>query len=57
MAPVNGGKSADMDFANGQTEVLLSPPPGTYNVKLMLMDNMTIGTVLAQSTAIVLNVK
>lgn len=57
MVPINGGRPADMNFANGQTEVLLSPPPGSYSVKLSLMDNVTVGTVLAQSTAIVLNVK
>lgn len=57
MVPINGGRSAEMDFPNGQTEVLLTPPPGAYSVKLLLMDNATSATTMAQSPAIVFNVK
>lgn len=57
MSPMNGGRPVEMNFTNGQTEVLLSPPPGAYNVTLLLMDNMAPTTVIAQAPAIVLNVK
>lgn len=57
MTPITGGKSTEINFINGQTESVLSPPLGAYNVRLMLMDNAAPATVLAQSQNIVLNIK
>jgi hypothetical protein len=34
VASTSGKGTADLDLANGQTEVYLSPPPGDYNLKL-----------------------
>ena len=41
VSPHGGGKPAEMDFANGQTEVWLAPPAGSYALKLDLLDNIT----------------
>jgi Domain of unknown function (DUF4399) len=57
MVPAKRGKSAELDFTNGQTETVLNPPPGVYKVTLQLMDNTLPGNVLAQAPAMVLNVK
>ena len=38
--PKNGGKPAEIDFVNGQTETWLSPPSGEYRLKLMFLDNL-----------------
>jgi len=34
------GAVAEMDFAEGQTETWLAPPPGDYTLKLEFMDNL-----------------
>ena len=39
VSPQGGGKPAEMNFVNGQTEVWLSPPAGTYMLKLEFVDN------------------
>ena len=49
VTPQAGGKPAEIDLINGQTEVWLSPPPGTYALKLDFLDNVTPGKVLAES--------
>lgn len=41
MTSTSGNGSADMNYTNGQTEVYLSPPPGTYRLRLEWVDNMT----------------
>lgn len=37
------GAPAVMDFVEGQTEVWLAPPAGSYSLKLELLDNLTAG--------------
>ena len=46
VSPQGGGKPAEMDFVNGQTEVWLSPPAGTYTLKLEFVDNANPSEVL-----------
>ena len=41
MTSTSGNGSADMNYTNGQTEVHLSPPPGTYRLRLEWVDNIT----------------
>ena len=36
-----------IDFAEGQTEVWLSPPAGSYNFRLEMVDNVDPGKRLA----------
>ncbi len=45
------GKPAEMDFADGQTEVWLSPPVGAYTLKLDFIDNANPGNLLAESVS------
>jgi Domain of unknown function (DUF4399) len=51
LIPRSGGKGAELNLANGQTEVWLQPPPGTYTAKLQLVDNQTPGKVLAEASS------
>ncbi|MDM7948355.1 DUF4399 domain-containing protein [Hydrogenophaga sp.] len=37
----SGSGNADLNYTNGQTEVHLSPPPGTYRLQLLWVDNIT----------------
>ena len=39
----SSGAPAVMDFVEGQTEVWLAPPAGSYSLKLELLDNLTAG--------------
>lgn len=47
--PQGGSKPAELDFANGQTEVWLSPPAGPYTLKLEFLDNANPGKLLAEA--------
>ena len=47
--PQTGSKPVEMDFVNGQTEVWLSPPPGSYALKLDFVDNANPSKTLAES--------
>lgn len=49
--PQSAGKSAELDFVNGQTEVWLSPPPGAYTLKLEFLDNVNPGKTLADAVS------
>lgn len=49
LTPRASGKAVEIDFTNGQTEVWLQPPAGAYSAKLMLLDNVQAGKVLAES--------
>ncbi len=49
VTPQMGGKPVEMDFVNGQTEVWLSPPSGSYALKLDFVDNANPGKTLADS--------
>lgn len=51
------GQSAEMAFENGQTEAWLSPPAGGYKLKLELVSNDLPNRVLAESTAVTIEVK
>ena len=55
--PQAGGKPAEMDFVNGQTEVWLSPPPGGYALKLDFMDNANPGKKLVESISLPVRVQ
>ena len=55
--PQGGGKSAEMNFVNGQTEVWLSPPPGGYVLKLDFMDNANPGKTLTESITLPVRVQ
>lgn len=57
VTPQTGGKPAEMDFVNGQTEVWLSPPPGSYTMKLDFMDNMNPGQTLVKSVTVPVRVQ
>jgi Domain of unknown function (DUF4399) len=57
LTPANGGKQAEIAFANGQTEVWLSPPAGSYKLKLELVSNEIADKVLAISEAIAIQVR
>ncbi len=43
------GAPAVMDFVEGQTEVWLAPPTGTYSLKLELLDNTAPGKLLTDA--------
>lgn len=47
MTPQSGGKPAEIDFVNGETEVWMSPPTGAYTLKLELVDNTNPAQLLA----------
>ena len=55
--PQAGGKPAEMDFVNGQTEVWLSPPPGGYALKLDFMDNANPGKKLVEPISVPVRVQ
>ena len=55
--PQTGGKPAEMNFVNGQTEVWLSPPPGGYALKLDFMDNANPVKTLAESITLPVRVQ
>jgi hypothetical protein len=57
MSPLNGGKSAEMSFLNGQTETWLSPPSGVYKLKLELVSNDGTDKILATSEAVTVQVR
>ena len=48
LVPASKAAAAEMDFANGQTEVWLSPPPGEYAIRLEFVDNLNPGKSLAE---------
>lgn len=45
------GTPAVMDFVEGQTEVWLSPPSGSYSLKLELLDNVAPGNALTDAVS------
>ncbi len=45
------GTPAVMDFVEGQTEVWLSPPVGSYSLRLELLDNVTLGEPLVEAVS------
>lgn len=57
VTPANGGKQAEIAFANGQTEAWLSPPVGAYKLKLELVSNEFADKVLATSEAVPVQVR
>ena len=57
MLPQAGGKPAEMDFVNGQTEVWLSPPPGGYSLKLDFVDNANPGKTLVDPITVPVRVQ
>ena len=57
VTPQGGGKPAELDFVNGQTEVWLSPPPGAYALKLDLLDNANPGKTLVDSITLPVRVQ
>ncbi len=57
LTPEKGGKPAEMNLVNGQTEVWLSPPSGSYAMRLDLMDNVNPGKTLAETAAVSVRVE
>ena len=57
VTPQGGGKPAELDFVNGQTEVWLSPPPGAYALKLDFLDNANVGKALVDSITLPVRVQ
>ena len=57
VTPQGGGKPAELDFVNGQTEVWLSPPPGAYALKLDFLDNANVGKALVDSVTLPVRVQ
>lgn len=57
VVPQGGGKPAEMDFANGQTETWLSPPAGAYNLKLDFVDNINPALTLAPTAVAAVQVR
>ena len=57
VSPQTGGKPAEMNFVNGQTEVWLSPPPGGYALKLDFMDNVNPNKALVESITLPVRVQ
>jgi hypothetical protein len=51
IVPKAGTKPADIDFANGQTEVWLAPPAGDYTLKLEFVDNLNPAKTLASAVS------
>jgi hypothetical protein len=45
------GAVAEMEFAEGQTETWLAPPPGDYALKLEFVDNLNPKQMLTGSVA------
>lgn len=57
VSPQGGGKPAELDFVNGQTEVWLSPPLGAYVLKLDFVDNANPGKTLVESITLPVRVQ
>jgi hypothetical protein len=57
ITPTSGKKPADIVFANGQTETWLSPPAGSYKLKLELVSNDVPSKLLAESPAVAVEVQ
>lgn len=57
LTPEKGGKPAQIDMVNGQTEVWLAPPAGSYAMKLDLIDNLEPGKTLAETNAVPVRVE
>ena len=57
LTPEKGGKPAQIDMVNGQTEVWLSPPAGSYAMKLDLIDNLDPAKTLAETVAVPVRVE
>lgn len=55
--PLKGGKPAEIAFTNGQTEAWLSPPVGSYMLKLELISNEVADKVLTTSEAVAVQVR
>lgn len=55
--PLKGGKAAEIALSNGQTEVWLSPPAGSYKLKLELVSNESSDKILASSDAVNIQVR
>lgn len=49
MTPQDGGKSAELDFPNGQTGTWLLPPVGVYSLKLDFLDNVNPNKLLTSA--------
>ncbi len=57
MTPQGGGKAAELDLTNGQTEVWLAPPSGPYTLKLDFMDNLNTAKTLVDSVSAAVRVE
>ena len=57
VSPQGGGKPAELDFVNGQTEVWLSPPAGAYALKLEFVGNVNPGSPLAEPVTLPVRVQ
>lgn len=57
MAALGRGKSSEMDFANGQTETWLAPPPGAYFMKLEFVDNMNLAKTMVEPVSMQIRVE
>ncbi len=57
LTPDKGGKPAEMNLVNGQTEVWLSPPSGSYGMKLDLVDNVNPEKTLAGTAPVPVRVE
>lgn len=57
LTPQGGLKPAEMDFANGQSEVWLAPPSGAYTLKLDFMDNVNPGKTLTEPVSVPVRVE
>lgn len=57
VASVRGGAPAELVFPNGQTEVWLAPPAGSYRLKLEFLDNVNPARVVADTVALTIAVE
>jgi Domain of unknown function (DUF4399) len=57
VTPTRGGRPEEMALVNGQTETWLSPPAGGYKLKLELMSNDEPNKLLAESSAVSVEVQ
>jgi hypothetical protein len=57
MTPSKGGKPEKIVFVNGQTEVWLAPPVGTYKMQLDFVDNSESGKNIATSAPVSISVE
>ncbi len=53
----NAGSPAVMDFPDGQTEVWLAPPAGSYTLRLEMVDNLDAGKRMADAVSASLRVE